>query len=561
MRVEGGKGGIGIVRVSLFTAIGTIYAGFLLNAGDVATWYQEVSAAGYQPKGLVRLFSTAPPPVWFVELISVLAGISTALAIVGLLTRPAMVFSILSVLFLQSLTYSFRFGWSHTYNVIFLAGLAFMFGRAGDSLSLDASLRRRPLPTSTNYQWPILLGQAMIALFYFGAGYAKVAGEDHRFNLDWVFSDSLRNMVIQPWFVADRPLPGVVEMFASHPVLWQGAALGHLAVQFSPILACLFIHRPILRLIEGVAFALGVVLLGVFMGYWNLAWLLLVPFFVDWDYFLAGAAPVAAKATPGPVVIAWSCVLVLAITATFVFRLGYEHFLYPFSNFDFFSGVNAEPPLSEHRPWHQDIGEISLVTDEGETFIQPENLTLIGRYRGQDRLDIDSSIYQKRGLVLAAALTELSREEWVTLGSHASFRPGSGSIREVRFGGVTVLFPAYPHRPTWETVFRGLLGVYVVRDHTLRLANGNATVKGGELELIKIQLSGFQSPQIRMYWVHDPWRATEPEEPISITGTFDSRESVFAPAPGQQLPWGALTLIDVQDGGKRWRFIGPTVTW
>jgi hypothetical protein len=463
-----------------------------------------------------------------------------------------------------------------------------MFGRAGDVLSVDALMRRSrsidpaAMQAGNRYMWPILLGQAMIALFYFGACFAKVAGDDNRFNFDWVFSDSLRNMIIQPWFVADQPLPWLVELFASHQLLWQLAALGHLAIQFSPILACVFINNPIVRLIEGVVFAVGVILLGVFMGYWNLDWLLLVPFFVDWDYFFSARqapnkAPQARlKVRPTvrrSLVYTWSAFLVLSITATFVFRLGFVHFFYPFSNFDFFSNVNAEQPLSEHRPWHQDIGEISIVTSDGETFIQPENLALISRYRGIDKLRIDESIDQKRGLALAAANEELGRQQWKLLGDHITVSPPRDSIREIRLWGAIVRFPAYPERPGWQVIFRGLLGIYDVETGAVHVAHGHLVPKGtnGEVERIDLSLSGFRSPRIRLFWTPNPRQATDRPEPIEFQGRFDDATAAksnelamrFVPSPAQLLPWGAATLIEVREDGssESWRFIGPTAVW
>ena len=44
-------------------------------------------------------------------------------------------------------------------------------------------------------------------------------------------------------------------------------------------------NMPWLRLAEGLTFGLGMYLLGWFMDYWNHQWLLLLAFFVDWDYF------------------------------------------------------------------------------------------------------------------------------------------------------------------------------------------------------------------------------------------------------------------------------------
>ena len=122
----GGQYGIAIARIALFVGIYISYTKLRFSAGRVEAWYASVSQAAYRPKGLVQLFWSAPPPVSLVETLIVVAQVSTVMAIVGLLTRPAMITSVLSVLFLHSLGYSFVLGWSHPHNVMFLVGLAFM---------------------------------------------------------------------------------------------------------------------------------------------------------------------------------------------------------------------------------------------------------------------------------------------------------------------------------------------------------------------------------------------------------------------------------------------------
>ena len=612
----GGRYGIAIARVSLFVGIYITYTKLPFSAGRVDAWYASVSQAAYRPKGLVQLFWTAPPPVSFVEALIVLAQISTIMAIIGLLTRPAMITSVLSVLFLHSLGYSFVFGWSHPHNVMFLVGLAFMFGRAGDHLSADALIRRwrnGSLPPyrviDGTYTWPLLLGQAAAALFYFGAFFAKLVGRDYSLNVGWVLSDSLRNMLIQPWFVADQPLPWYVELTASHPALWQLVALGHLLTQFAPILACFAINKPWLRLVEGLIFATGVYMLGWFMSYWNHQWLLLVPFFVDWDYFgarlrgqvhkafskfaiaySAAARPPVKRdfliigAVPGPaastqalrrrIVLVWASAFLLVYIATFGLRLGFVHFLYPFSNLDFFSGVYAVEPYSEHQHWFQYLGQVSIVTDAGETFVQPKKDWLISRYRYADKQDIDGSSEQKSGLVLATANQELRYDEWKLLGAEERFRPPKESIKEIRYWGATVHFPAYPAPPGWTTVFRGLVGAYELATGTIRIAHGALVPNGrtGEFQRLDLTIGGFENPDVRLFFAPDPRMTPGQAELVELDGRFELEQdeaehghvtASFAIRPGQPLPWRAATLIEVREQGspQAWRFIGPVALW
>jgi hypothetical protein len=612
----GGRYGIAIARIGLFVGIYITFTKLPFSAGRVESWYVSVSQAAYRPKGLVLLFWSAPPPVSLVEALIIVAQVSTIMAIIGILTRPAMVTSVLSVLFLRSLGYSFVYGWSHPHNVMLLVGLIFMFGRAGDHLSADAVIRRwraASLPPNPvidgSYMWPLLLGQAAAALFYFGAFFAKIVRPDYSLNVGWVLSDSLRNMLIQPWFVAGQPLPWYVELTASHCWLWQFVAFGHLLTQFTPIFACFAINRPWLRLAEGLIFGAGVYLLGWFMSYWNHQWLLLLPFFVDWDYYgarlqrylralscrstllshcaerplierdflIIGTGPwstARGRALGRRIVLIWASVFFVIYVGTFMFRLGFIHLLYPFSNFDFFSDVHALEPYSEHRHWYQHLGQVSLVTDKGETFVQPFKDWLISRYRGNDKLRIDSSLEQKRGLVLAAANQELQYDEWKLLWKEERLRASKKNIKQIRYWGATVHFPAYPAPPGWTTVFRGLVGAYELATETIRIVHGTLVPKGrtGEFEKLDLIFGGFEKPHVSLFFAPDPRMTPGQAELVEVAGHFEFEQNSgergdstgrFVIQPGQSLPWRAATLIEVREQGSPqiWQFVGPVVMW
>ena len=108
----GGFQSIAICRVALFIAILYAYlsgGSQILNAHSVAEYYASVEQALYNPKGIVRLlFPAVPPPKFVVELAILLGFWMTLFAIVGLFTRPSMVISVLSVLFIVSLNESWR---------------------------------------------------------------------------------------------------------------------------------------------------------------------------------------------------------------------------------------------------------------------------------------------------------------------------------------------------------------------------------------------------------------------------------------------------------------------
>ena len=117
---SGGVYSIAIVRIFLFLAVYYLLFTIILQiqAPTVAEWLENSPTSAYSPKGLVQIFPEKPPSAEFVNIVILVAHVSTVLAIVGLFTRPAMIISTLSVIFLVSLETSFRFYWSHKYNVI-----------------------------------------------------------------------------------------------------------------------------------------------------------------------------------------------------------------------------------------------------------------------------------------------------------------------------------------------------------------------------------------------------------------------------------------------------------
>ena len=188
--------------------------------------------------------------------------------------------------------------------------------------------------------------------------------------------------------------------------------------------------------------------------------------------------------------------------------------------------------------------------------------------------DIDGSSEQKSGLVLATANQELRYDEWKLLGAEERFRPPKESIKEVRYWGATVHFPAYPAPPGWTTVFRGLLGAYEVATGTVRIAHGAFVPKGrtGEFERLDLIVGGFENPSVRLFFAPDARMTPGPAALVEVHGYFEpenfggERGEVAGRCtirPGQPLPWRAATLIEVREQGspQTWRFIGPVARW
>src|SRR5688572_26187223 len=131
----------------------------------------------YRPVGIWMVFGGSPPPDAVVSILWVVAFASTIAMLVGAVSRAATAVSFVTSLALASLAFSGTPSWSHGYNIVFLAQLALLGGRCGDTLSVDALIRkRRGLPeinVERGYQWSLRLVQFAVALMFVGACYHK----------------------------------------------------------------------------------------------------------------------------------------------------------------------------------------------------------------------------------------------------------------------------------------------------------------------------------------------------------------------------------------------------
>jgi hypothetical protein len=338
----------------------------------------RANLAAYYPKSFVYLlFPSSPPPGWVIDMALRLARISTLCAIAGLATRPAMVASVVSCTFLAALQYSWEPLWSHPYNGGLLAGLGFMFGRAGDMLSADSLiarfLLRRPISTDREvYWWPVMLGLFGTSVVSFGGFYAKLSSPGFTFDLAWIFSDNLRNSVALPWLIFGLPLPPIPKLIVDHEWIWKFCAAGHIFTQALPMFALFALRHPWLRLAEGLVYVIGIFLLQEVMGFWNPPWILLAAFFVDFDFFLAKILKLRADfRTPMPRrhsvgVLAYALAFVAANLAAILFRLD-DYGLnraYPLSSMTFYSNVAASRPFKEHMHYPFVYTELELERDE-----------------------------------------------------------------------------------------------------------------------------------------------------------------------------------------------------
>lgn len=354
----GGRRAAAVVRIAIACSV-------LMTLKRLAT-LSTVHIPGrpelYRPVGIWMLLGYLVPPAPVVTALWVLAFAGTALMLVGLWSRAATAVSFASALALASASFASSASWSHQYNVVFLAQLAFLGARGGDALSIDAWLRRRRglprIDVPRGYQWSLRLVQLAVALMFAGAAFHKLM--HGHFTLRWALSDNLRHQLLVRFDLAGLPRAPLVDWIIDDVWRYRTAAVLNLISQASPLVACIFVHRPWIRAIGGWFFALETVALGLVVGLWNPHWLPLVAVFVDWERlvdWLARRPAIARPNTPPgwtpPRAVRWfvlGFVVYDAITAL-IPTIDQRFNTYPFSAFPMFATVRAKQPYDQHLPY------------------------------------------------------------------------------------------------------------------------------------------------------------------------------------------------------------------
>lgn len=354
---EGGKCSAAALRIAIATCVLLT----LQRLATLSTVHIPGPAALYRPVGVWMVFGHLVPPGFVVTGLWVLAIGATLAMLLGLATRASTAVSFAAAVALASASFSSSATWSHQYNVVFLAQLAFLGARGGDALSLDAVIRWRrklpPLDVPRGYQWSVRLVQLAVALMFAGAAFHKLLHA--HFTLRWALSDNLRHQLLVRYDLAGLPRPAVVDWIIDDVWRFRTAAVLNLISQATPILACIFVRRPLVRALCGGFFIVEVLALGLVVDLWNLHWLPLVAVFIDWDRLVALVTRRAPA--PPPVPPGWSppraasCFVVAfvvydAITAI-VPTLDQRFNTYPFSAFPMFATVRAREPYDQHLPY------------------------------------------------------------------------------------------------------------------------------------------------------------------------------------------------------------------
>ena len=350
---DGGRWAAAIVRIAIATSV-------LLALARI--WHQDplVAPAGlYRPVGVWMLLGRTVPPDVVIGALWLLAWTGTVAMLLGLYTRAATAVSFGASVALAAVSFSGSTTWSHQYNVVFLAQCAFLGARGGDVLSIDAWLRqRKALPLHDEpraYQWSLRLVQLAVALMFAGAVFHKIL-MGHG-TLRWALSDSLRHHLLVRFDLAGLDRPPVVDWIIDDVWKYRTAALLNMLTQATPILAVIFVRRPLVRALAGLAFLIETIALGLVVALWNPHWLPLVAVFIDWDKLLRrparvpdAVAPDAWKPPRGPRIFIL-VFLTYDLLTSFVPTIDQRLNTFPFSSFPMFATIRAVPPYSEHKDY------------------------------------------------------------------------------------------------------------------------------------------------------------------------------------------------------------------
>ena len=354
---DGGRLAAAMVRMGIAAAV-------LLTLLRLAT-LSTVNLPGppelYRPVGIWMLLGHTVPPGWLIDALWVIAWTGSAAMLLGLYTRAATAVSCGGALALVSLSFASSATWSHQYNVVFLAQIAFLGARGGDALSLDALVRRwRRQPAvdvPRGYQWSLRLVQLAVALMFAGAAFHKIM--HGHFTLRWALSDNLRHQLLVRYDLAGLPRPVLTSWLIDDAWRFRTAAVLNLISQAMPIVACIFVRRPLIRALAGGFFLLETVAFSFIINLWNPHWIPLAAVFVDWDRLIAfvrrrplviPAPPAGWRPRRAARIFVVGFVVYDVITAL-IPTIDQRINTYPFSAFPMFATIRARAPYDQHQPY------------------------------------------------------------------------------------------------------------------------------------------------------------------------------------------------------------------
>jgi len=525
---EGGRSSVAMLRIGIAIAVG-------MSLWRLWHLPQLVAAPSvYRPVGIWMLLGDTPPPHALVALLWGLAVSGTLAMLVGLWSRAATAVSFGASVALASLSFSGSLTWSHQYNVVFLAQLAFLGARGGDTLSVDAWWRRaRGLPALNvprGYLWSVRLVTLAVALMFVSAAFIKLGNA--RFTLNWALTDNLRHQLLVRYDLTGIERPALVDWLLAEAWRYKTAAVLNLVAQLSPLLAIIFVRRPFVRAFAGALFVVEVLGLWYVMMLWNLHWLPLAAVYVDWDrlFGMTRRRPEPRPPAPTSALPAWRVrAFVLAfviydVATAFIPKIDQQLNTYPFSSFPMFSKVRAAKPYDQHLPYAVAGDHYEAISDRP--------------------LDRDAQRWLDYGFrnLHAVKDPDVLRARLANTLARAQRQFPQYGIRGLRHWLAIFEAPAYPGPARFDIHPIAITGE-LLPDGTFRSALGRFTKSGVEL---RAQNLDARDATLVIY-EHDRPVAT----PLAATRTGD----VFAPAPA-----GDPVYVVARIGEQPW-LVASKRTW
>jgi hypothetical protein len=469
---EGGRYTVAMLRVAIAASV--LLSLWRLWQVRPLTAPEEV----YRPVGVWMVLGRERPPELLVDALWVLGWAGAGAMLVGLGTRIATAASFAGGVSLAALSFSGNLSWSHQYNVVFLAQLAFLGARGGDALSLDALIRRLrgrpPLDVPRGYQWSVRLVLLAVSLMFIGAALHKIGSG--QFTLRWALSDNLRHQLLVRYDMTGIERPPLVDWLLAESWRYRTAALLNIVSQLAPLLAIAFMDRPLLRAFAGVFFVLEILGLGFVMELWNLPWLPLAAVYIDWDRLFAlvrrRPAPTPASGGRPPLPARLFVIAFVLYEATTSLIPGIDQRLntYPFSSFPMFASIRAARPYDEHMPY-------AIAGDHYEAIADRPIDPIIQRWFD----------YSNRNLHTVRDPARL-RTRLAAILARAQARYPDAGIRGLRHHVAFFIAPSYPAPARFDRypiaitgellpdgTFRSLLGAMTTSSVELRPQNLDAT--------------------------------------------------------------------------------------
>ena len=444
----------------IFCSASVLLILIISDYGDYNRLLQESRQASYQPIGILQLLGTDIPSGGLFNFIRLVAFWSTSFLLLGLFTRVVKVLSVVSSLLIVSMLFSWGGDWSHGEVIPLLMHVALLFSPSHLHLSVDAWLLRNK-PSSwfmkkINTGWAVYLAMFAAVIMFFNAGYYKFLVTP---NLGWVFSDNLRNYIIQQYLVIfQQPLPFYIEWVLNHEFLYKGVALGNMLFQLGIIFSIFFVKKPKVRLLFGLVFMIESFGLYFVMGYQNLPWLLLVAAFIDWEW-LAGkwkwlkalkldvtknqTAKYVKQVSTAIILLYLGVYIITAFDRGHGWQRKYKPF--PFSDFSMFSYAFAKKPYNKHFPIEFAGNEFVFNTDsEDDQFLDSLKGALSYTYYRYNTRQIYDTAYIRQVLNHPRVLINKDNP--------------SVNIHSIAWYKLVNQCPAYPAPIELKTIYKGLIG-------------------------------------------------------------------------------------------------------